>query len=318
MSLKIISKPLIFAAAATVATVGLGGYVWHEDHRPPILEIYFFTLKSGRSIFIRTPEDKRILIDGGADASVIRELTGILPFYSRRIDTIVSTGTDGKNVSGLIDVMDRFNIERAFIPAVTDVSLGFASTSDGIYFAFLDSLYLKKIAVHELKAGDRIDLDGKVSAEVLFPVPTEIFAYLKASSPELALRISYASTSAALLGAASRKVQKYIASTSASGVNLLAVSQSADPADMPAELINALQPEFLIYSKSLVKPQVLLSGKKAAKSAAISKKTSVKPASKDERSTDPLALIPDANRLNLKETGMVRMVSDGVEFEVSR
>ena len=43
------------------------------------------------------------------------ELTKILPFYSRRIDTVVATNSDGKNVSGLIMdvfVCGRLNISK--------------------------------------------------------------------------------------------------------------------------------------------------------------------------------------------------------------
>src|ERR1700690_3654211 len=87
-------KIILTAATAILATATLGGYVWKEEHHPAILEIYAFNLKSGRSYFIRTPDDKRILVDGGANSEIIGELTRILPFYSRRIDSLIATGQD--------------------------------------------------------------------------------------------------------------------------------------------------------------------------------------------------------------------------------
>ena len=111
--MKIASKPLIVVAAVGAVALGLGGYVWKEENRPAILEVYVFSLSSGRSIFIRTPEDKRILIDGGGNSDIVDELTQILPFYSRRIDAVVATNSEGNNVSGLIDVLNRYIVDAA-------------------------------------------------------------------------------------------------------------------------------------------------------------------------------------------------------------
>jgi competence protein ComEC len=310
MSAKMISKPLFIGAAATLAAAALGGYVWKEEHRVPVLDIYIFSLKSGRSVFIRTPEDRRILIDGGGNNDIIRELTKILPFYSRRIDTIISTDTDGKNASGLIDVMERYAVDRAFIPAITLDSLGLASSSDPVHSTFIDTLYLKKIAVHKVAAGDSIIFDSRVNASVLFPATTTSFAYSKASAPQLLLKVSYGSTSVMLLADATKKVQRFIASSTSGTSDSLYVSQSASPSDMSGELMSTVQPAFLIYSKSISKTSSVPI-KKSSKSASISKKKAI-----GKQPNDPFAQIPLEDRLNLKEKGTIHLVSDGVKLVI--
>ena len=184
MAFKINSKPFIIGAAATALAFGMAGYVWREEHREPILEVYVFNLKSGSSVFVRTPDDKRMLINGGANSEVIRELTNILPFYSRRIDTVIATVADGKEVSGLINVLERYSVDNVVVPAVTLQSLGLASTTDQIYSTFLNTVRRLKIPLREVSVDDVLDLgrnisgqmvgrhgaaNQKVRAEILFP-----------------------------------------------------------------------------------------------------------------------------------------------------
>jgi competence protein ComEC len=227
MTVKNISNPIIIAVAGTSLLATLGGYVFHEEHRQPLLEIFVFSLKSGSSIFIRTPEDRRILIDGGGNAEVVREISKILPFYSRRIDFILATNSQGKNISGLIDVVERYNIIKAFIPSLTLQELGLASSTDQIYETFLEVLVKKNIEPTKVKAGDHIQLDKDVGVTVTFPVPDDKFMYSKASGPELLFDISYGSTNFAFMGHASTKVQKYVVSENPISVDVLVVSHSA-------------------------------------------------------------------------------------------
>jgi len=335
--IRIVSKPVLIATATVLVGFGLSSYIWHEEHRPPVLEIYVFALKSGRSMFIRTAEDRRILVDGGANAEIIREITNILPFYSRRIDVVIATNSEGKNVSGLIDVVNRYDIDRVYIPAMTVESLGLASSTDQIYATFLDTIHAKNILVQELKAGDTIDLDSRTQTNVLFPVEDwrtrlnlastslsnlislsplfspsnkvlKSFHYSSASAPEVLFRLSFGVNSVAFLGNASITVQKLITATSPDSLisDVLIVSQSALPANVAQELIDAMKPKYLIYSKVL---SAVSKTKISAKSASTTKKTKVL--------IDPLASIPGNNRFNLKEKGSVKVWSDGVKLVIT-
>jgi beta-lactamase superfamily II metal-dependent hydrolase len=302
MAFKSLVKPLVISAAVVTVSAGLGVYVWREEHRPPILEVYIFSLPSGRSIFIRTPEDKRILIDAGPNADVIRSLTDILPFYSRRIDTVIVTNTENRNVTGLIDVLERYKVSRAYVPGVTLESAGLASSTDEIYKTFLNTLEKKSIETTSLMAGETIDLDSQTTLQAIFPLPVKDFAYSKASAPELNFRISFEETSLVFIGGASNKVQKTIASSSEASLvrktDTLIISGSALASNISPLLIDKLKPDYLVYSKQL----------QAARLQNLSANT--KPTSKKKEIPDPLEYISNENTFNLKE-GTVKIVSDG-------
>ncbi len=304
MAFKSMSRPLVYAALASAAVCGVGGYVWHEQARPAVLEIYLFQLKGSPVMFIRTPEDKRILINAGANGEVVRQITRILPFYSRRIDTVIATKDDLNHVSGLVDVVSRYAIDAAYIPVITLKSLGLASSTDAAYEAFLNKLDEIKIPPKQLKAGDSLPLDSKVAMNVMFPADSNTFAYSKASAPEILFRVTYGLTSIVFMGSATTKIQKFVASTSAElfkdgDSKALVIPQSIVPGNIAAQLIEAIQPNYLIYSQ--VPP------KGSAKPARATSKKHVE---------DPLVNIQNDGRFNLREAGSLKIVSDGKSLRV--
>lgn len=294
VAIKLPAKPLMIAAAGA-AVLSVGAYAWKEEHRPQVLEIHVFSLRGGRSMFVRTPEDRRVLIDGGGNAEIVRQISGILPFYSRHLDAIISTTGEGKNVSGLIDILERYEVDRAYIPAVTLRSLKLSTTTDAVYETFLRTLKTKKVSTQELKAGMQIKLDEKSIASVLFPADEKDFSYSKNSPPEIMFKLGYGSTSIAFLGNASTKIQRYVASSSRQSVenaDVLIVSHGASPSNMALAMLKTVSPRFLVYSRAV--PQ----------------------RSTAEKAGDALSVIPPDGRFNVRSAGGVKIISDGNKVEI--
>ncbi len=276
---EILSKPFVVGAAALAVASGLGGYVWREEHRPPVLEIYVFSMSSGFSMFIRTPDDKRVLIDGGSNSEVVRHLSKILPFYSRYIDMIVNTVPDYKHVSGLISVIDRYKVERVLGVS----SFDFSSSTDPAYMVYKDLIEDKGLEMKEAWSGDSISL-GSVVLDFVFPLPPGKFEYSKASAPEVLFSISHGSKKFFYLGDATTKVQRALITSDA---DILIVPHSAGPDSLLPALMNTLSPDHLVYSRSITR----------------------EPASKNKK-TDPLYFLLEEDRFNVKK-GTVKIVSDG-------
>lgn len=303
MSGRIISRPFIIAVGAAAALSVAGGYAWHETHRPKVLELYVLDLPGGLGLFIRTPNDKRVLVNGGSNAEVIRHLTDILPFYSRRIDIIMAANPDGKHTAGLIDVLDRYLVDEAVMPAVTSDSL--ATTSpDPVHRVFIETVDRHNVPVRKVTAGDTIVLDtfgsNSVRLNVLFPAPADQFKYSKASGPEIVMRIDYGSTSVVFMGSVNMKVQKFIAQHHMVPSDIMIFSHSALPANISGELIRAFAPDRIVYSRPIAKT----SSKGAAK--------------KGKAQIDSLAGILDDRRFNVKKTGVIKIMSDGSQTRIGQ
>jgi len=306
MNKKHLIKPILIVAGATALASGLGGYVWKEEHRLPLLEIYIFNLTSGRSMFIRTPEDKRILIDGGSNSEIVRKISETIPFYSRRIDIVIATNSQGKNVSGLIDIIERYKVDLVFIPKFTLENLGLASSTDQIYATFLKTLTEKQIKTDELSADQMINFDNKTKLNIRFPAKPTEFLYSKSSAPELLFSISNGSNNFSFLGNATKKVQKYIATSTQSlfEVDALIFSQSVVPANISSELIERFHPKNIIYSQKI--------------SNAPAKPIKITNTSKKKKEiVDPLSYLSSESKFNIREKGTVKITSDGNKVSIS-
>ncbi len=222
--------------------VALGGYIYYWEFRKPVLEVYFFHLDRGRSIFLRTPENRSILIDGGQNSQVLREITGVMPFYIRRIDTIILTNSAPKNVGGLADVIKRYEIGEVIAP----VMMG---TSTALH-AFENSLKEKNLDKKTKKVGkgDTFTIDG-IKFKVLFPDP--LFKFNKTSMPELVLEIEYGQSKILLLGDVSKTIQKSFLGE-VGKVNIVEYAHAGSDSRTSKELLDKINSDIIINSKTLI------------------------------------------------------------------
>src|SRR3989344_5618235 len=103
---KILFGGLLFLAALVV----LGGlYVWNLEQEPE-LRVYFFDVGQGEAIFINTKNGEQILIDGGPSNKILPLLGRVMPFYDHSIDAVILTHPHADHVSGLIEVLKRYNV----------------------------------------------------------------------------------------------------------------------------------------------------------------------------------------------------------------
>lgn len=76
------------------------------------LEVTFFDVGQGDSIFIETPQNQQILIDGGPNETVLEKLGKEIFFWDRTIDLIVLTHPEKDHMAGLIEVLKRYKVEN--------------------------------------------------------------------------------------------------------------------------------------------------------------------------------------------------------------
>lgn len=125
------------------------------------LHVYFLNVGQGDSTLIKTPSNKKILIDGGPGKRVLYELSEILSFWDRSFDLVILTHPEKDHLEGLIPVIDRYKIKQFLI------SGSFKQNQ------LIDELF-KKLTEKNIKlilADDDHDffIDSKVKVDILFP-----------------------------------------------------------------------------------------------------------------------------------------------------
>jgi competence protein ComEC len=131
------------------------------------LKVRFFNVGQGDAAFIRTPDGRNILIDGGPDASVLAGLGRVMPWWDRAIDLMILTHPHDDHAAGLAHVLERYDTRRILYPGTVSGSPIYADWLDkakkegaGIIvadketeFRFGPDCALKTIHPHESLAG---------------------------------------------------------------------------------------------------------------------------------------------------------------------
>ncbi len=93
--------------------LGLNVFAWAAVSylSEPDLRVSFFDVGQGDAIFIETPQRHQILIDGGPNSDILKKLGGEMPFWDRTIDLVVLTHPDHDHISGLIEVLKRYEVK---------------------------------------------------------------------------------------------------------------------------------------------------------------------------------------------------------------
>ncbi len=152
--------------------------------------IYFLDVGQGDAIFIKTPENHQILIDGGPQNSVIEELTDILPFFDKSIDLVVLTHPHNDHISGLIHVLKRYDVDNVLITGVDHDSF--------YYQEFLHEISRSEIV---LAQNDYALMLGNVLLDIVYPMQQltgESFSNLNNSS--IVLSVKYGDKTILLTG----------------------------------------------------------------------------------------------------------------------
>lgn len=75
------------------------------------IEVIFLDVGQGDAALIKLPNNKKILIDGGPDNIILRRLGSNLSFFDRQIDLMVLSHAHDDHLLGLIEVINRYQVE---------------------------------------------------------------------------------------------------------------------------------------------------------------------------------------------------------------
>ncbi len=125
------------------------------------LHLSVLDIGQGDTILIQQG-NRQVLVDGGPSPQAIAlELGKKMPFWDRTIELVVLTHPDADHVSGLVEVLNRYQVKQVLYPA-----LDFESA---IYNEWLSLVEEKDIKCSIARAGQQIDLGQGALIKVLNP-----------------------------------------------------------------------------------------------------------------------------------------------------
>ena len=191
-----------------VLIIFLGTTIWtwsvvFEQASDGILEITFFDVGQGDGIFIQTPNDKQILIDGGPDNSILEKLNQTMPFYDRTIDLVILTHPDADHITGLVEVLNYYQIEHILTSGL--------EKDTAVYIKWKELIEEKNISLSLAQMGQKIILQNGIALEVLWPNQNLISSYSSsANNVSVVTRLVYGDIEVLLTGDIEKKVENYL------------------------------------------------------------------------------------------------------------
>ena len=146
-----LSAIILLISVATIVSVSL----------PKKLRVSFLDIGQGDAIFIQTPGNHNMLIDGGPTSKVVSELGKKMNHFDRHLDVMIATHGDADHITGLIPVLEKFSVStivRSPIDASTD-------TFNDLRLHIED----EDADIHVGYQGDVIDFGDGVVAHILYP-----------------------------------------------------------------------------------------------------------------------------------------------------
>ena len=82
---------------------------------PQKLRVSFLDIGQGDAILIQTPSGHTMLVDGGPTNKILEKLSERLDYFDDDIDVMVATHPDADHVTGLIPVLEKYNVHTILI-----------------------------------------------------------------------------------------------------------------------------------------------------------------------------------------------------------
>lgn len=178
---------------------GEGRKIISNPENPTII---FLDIGQGDATLIRTTQGQNILIDGGPDKGIIFKLDRYIPLNRRVIDLMILTHPDPDHLNGLIEVLNRYQVNYFIYNGVDDESTDYQN-----FLAKIDQL---KIAKEIVWQGKKINFSDGIM-EFIFPFASlENFRLKDDNEGSLVFKLIIGKKKILFVGDANQKVEEQL------------------------------------------------------------------------------------------------------------
>ncbi len=175
------------------------------------LTVAVLNIGQGDSIYIQSPTGAEVLIDGGPNSSLLRELPGVMAYADRTIDAVIATHPDADHIGGLVDLIPRYEIKNFIEPGIPKNTATSQKLEEEV-----DAAHIPREKAYR---GMWLELGGGARLDILFPdFDVSKLSDDKANEGCVVAHLVYKNTSALFTCDASSDVE----------MHLIAISTSTD------------------------------------------------------------------------------------------
>ncbi|MCP6719319.1 MAG: MBL fold metallo-hydrolase [Patescibacteria group bacterium] len=236
------NKKNTFWLIATLSFLNIIAWiVVYNLSRQNLLEVSFFDVGQGDSIFIETPKGYQILIDGGPSLAVLEKLGNEMPFWDRKIDMIILTHPEHDHIFGLLEVLKKYKVDFILWTGVL------RDTAEYEEWKRLIGSGMSNVKV--VKAGQRI-ITPKTIINILYPFEDLEGKIVKnTNNTSIVSRLVFGNTSFIFTGDAYKSVEREIANGELYvESDILKIGHHGSKTSTSKELLEEVKPEIAVIS----------------------------------------------------------------------
>ncbi len=220
-------------------------FIWYPLVFPSPLKIVFLDVGQGDSIFIKLPDGKCFLVDGGkANEYYDAGKSVIIPFLKRQgirqIDGIFLSHADNDHLGGLVEVVKKVRVKAIYDGLDVD-------RKNRMYREFLYLALKKGINYYRLSEGNKLYFNEGVTFEVLNPSIPLISSENHLNENSLVLRIYWKKISILLTGDIEKKGEERVMLNSSES-QILKVSHHGSNTGTSKEFLQKIKPDIAVIS----------------------------------------------------------------------
>jgi competence protein ComEC len=229
---------------AILALLFFTSCIWYaviREFRNGLLTVSFLDIGQGDSIFIDAPSGRQVLIDGGANGAVLRELSKVIPWYDRTIDVVIPTHPDADHIGGLVDVLPRYKVGMI---VHSDVE-GDTATAKALVNEIAREGAQQIIA----RRGQIIDLGSGAYIEILSP--DRSVTQVETNTGCVITRLVYGKTSFMLPCDAPKEIENYLVRLDAGDLHsdVLKAGHHGSKNSSSELFIGFVSPSYVVFSR---------------------------------------------------------------------
>ena len=201
--------------------------------------LYFLNVGQGDAIFLETPGDFQILVDGGRSRKVLNELGNILSRTDKDIDLIIATHPDADHIGGLIPVLEKFEVGAVL-----------STTKEKETLTYKEFKKLAKDKVTHISTTQVIELSDGTIINILWP-QNENSLKLEDNDTSIIIRIVNRDAEVLLTGDATKRIERILLnSNNTLESDILKAGHHGSKTSSDETFLKAVKPKHIIFSSS--------------------------------------------------------------------
>lgn len=122
--------------------------------------VVFCDVGQGDGIYMKFPDGSDVLVDGGPNNKILNCLSDHMAFYDRKIETVVLTHPQADHMTGLEEVLQRYDVDLFVLPPVGNDTKGYSELKKIIQEKNINftNLYKGNVVQFKSKSGKNLSL----------------------------------------------------------------------------------------------------------------------------------------------------------------